>query len=206
MIVRLPSNSASHPLIDEIYLARFPSNAGQWPNRLGQETDNAIYCRTEEEARNPHAWRLRVPEGIEVRRLTRTFLKRNPGIQGPRHWLLGSNCGQWIYSLMRDDDGIIRLVRVSVLDGSYDWISENQESITHPVAIDQQSHRLAYLINKSLTILDLQSGQEHQIRWDSSAFDQIVGPVQFLKDSNGIFFSAYPTGSDFLQIWTAILQ
>lgn len=206
MIVRLPSNSASHPWVDEIYVAKFPRYASEWPSRLGQTFQHDINACIEEESRNPSAWRLRVPEGIEVRRLTRTFLKRHPGIQGPRHWLLGSNSGQWIYSMMRDENGVIRLVRVSVLDGSYDWISENQESITHPVAVDQQSRRLAYLVNKSLTILDLQSGHEHQVQWDSSAFDQIVGPVQFLKDSAGIFFSAFPRGSESLQIWTAVLQ
>ena len=108
--------------------------------------------------------------------------------------------------MMRGTDGIIRLVRVSVTDGSFDWISENQESITHPAAIDEENLRIAYLVGKKLTVLHLQTGQEEQVQWDSSAFEQIAGPIQFLKGSQGIFWSAYPKGSPWLQIWTATLQ
>jgi len=205
MIVQLRTPSAVEPLIDEIYLAKFPRYADDWPTRLGQSFQSRCISGADSGKRRID-WRLEVPDGIQVRRLTQTTTRSHPGVQGPRHWLIGSNCGRWIYTMMRGTDGIIRLVRVSVIDGSFDWISENQESITHPAAIDEQNLRIAYLAGKNLTILNLPTGQEDQVHWDSSAFDQIVGPIQFLKNSQGIFWSAYPSDSPWLQIWTATLQ
>ena len=98
---------------------------------------------------------------------------------------------------------MVRLVRVSVDDGSTEWISGNRESITHPPAIDPQSRRLSYMVSKRLVILDLQSGLETEVEWDADAFTEVVGPVQFLKDTQGIFWNARPSDSMWLQVWTA---
>jgi hypothetical protein len=119
---------------------------------------------------------------------------------------MASDCGRWIYTLMKDPLGVVRAVSVCVQTGRCEFISNNQESITHPPAIDGKTNRMSYLVGKRLTILDLQSGQESQVAWESQAFDELVGPVQFLKDSQGIFWNARPSGSPWLQIWTATLQ
>jgi hypothetical protein len=108
--------------------------------------------------------------------------------------------------MMRDHRGVVRLVRVSLADGSIEWISNNQESITNPPAIDPAGRLMSYLVDKRLTILDLSTGQESGVDWDLRAFDELFGPVQFLKNSRELFWSARPAGSPWLQIWTARLQ
>ena len=108
--------------------------------------------------------------------------------------------------MMKDSQGTVRVVRVEVSDGRWEFISENQDSITHPIAIDPEGRQLSYLVGDRLTILDLQTGKETEIEWDTKAFSEVVGPVQFLKNSQGIFWNARPKGSPWLQIWTATLQ
>jgi hypothetical protein len=123
---------------------------------------------------------------------------------------MASTCGNWIYTLRKDPQGTVRIVRVRVPDDQEDsnseWISNNEESITHPPAIDPATGRISYLTGKRLTILDTTTGQEIPVAWDADAMDTMVGPVQFLSESRGIFWNARPFGSPWLQIWTALLQ
>jgi hypothetical protein len=127
---------------------------------------------------------------------------------------MASNCGNWIYTLRKDPQGTVRIVRVGVRDdpqdgpqnGNWEWVSHNKESITHPPAIDAATGRISYLTGKRLTILDTTTGQEIPVQWDTDTMDTIVGPVQFLGESGGIFWNARPFGSPWLQIWTALLQ
>jgi Protein of unknown function (DUF3748) len=199
-IARLKTGLVDHRIVDEIFLAQFPEHALRWPSLSRGRFQSSS---------NSHgsaAWRLQAPEGIRVQRLTYTESAVHPGVQGPRHWLMASDCGRWIYTLMKDPLGVVRAVSVCVQTGRCEFISNNQESITHPPAIDGKTNRMSYLVGKRLTILDLQSGQESQVAWESQAFDELVGPVQFLKGSQGIFWNARPSGSPWLQIWTATLQ
>jgi len=108
--------------------------------------------------------------------------------------------------MMKDSRGTVRVVRLGVADGQLDWISENRESITHPLAIDSQGRQLSYLVGDRLIILDLATGKQTEVQWDTQAFGQIVGAVQFLRNSQEIFWNAKPNGSPWLQIWTASLQ
>jgi hypothetical protein len=196
LIARVPSGSIGDPWIDEVYLAEFPVDADSWPSSLTGPIAS----------HGQSAWRLRPPPGIRLRRLTDTTDAVHPGVQGPRHWLIASGCGRWIYTMMRDHRGVVRLVRVSLADGSIEWISNNQESITNPPAIDPAGRLMSYLVDKRLTILDLSTSQESGVDWDLRAFDELFGPVQFLKNSRELFWSARPAGSPWLQIWTARLQ
>ena len=199
MIVKIPSADAHQLPIDEIYLAEFPIHARQWPNQLAADSNPGSLRASELMA---DGWRMQPPPGIQLRRLTNTESLKYPGIAGPRHWLIGSGCGRWIYTLMRNQEGIVRLVQVSVQDGSIRWLSENRQSITHPIAIDSASKRISYLVDRNLMIFDLQTGQETQMQWKDQGFEQVIGPVQFLNHSEGLFWNARPTGSPWLQIWT----
>jgi len=190
--------------VDEVFLAHLPAQADRWPRMLDRQTPEALPTG---------AW-LASPPGIQIRRLTHTESAPYPGVQGPRHWLMASNCGTWIYTLRKDPQGTVRIVRVRVPDAQEDsqedsnseWISNNEESITHPPAIDAATGRISYLTGKRLTILDTTTGQEIPVAWDADAMDTMVGPVQFLSESRGIFWNARPFGSPWLQIWTALLQ
>lgn len=199
MIVRLGSRLTDPKWIDEIYVAEFPDCALKWPSML----QGPIHAS---EQKKEGSWAYTVPTGIKLRRLTHSESAVHPGIAGPRHWLLASNCGRWIYTMMKDSQGTVRVVRVEVSDGRWEFISENQESITHPIAIDPEGRQLSYLVGDRLTILDLQTGKETEVEWDTEALSEVVGPVQFLKNSQGIFWNARPKGSPWLQIWTATLQ
>lgn len=199
MIVRLASSVTDPKRIDEIYVAEFPDCALRWPSMLRGPMHAS-------EQKKVGSWAYAVPTGIEIRRLTYSESAVHPGIAGPRHWLQSSNCGRWIYTMMKDTQGTVRVVRVEVSDGRWEFVSENQESITHPIAIDPEGRQLSYLVGDRLTILDLQTGKESAMEWDTQAFCEIVGPVQFLRNSQGIFWNARPKGSPWLQIWTATLQ
>jgi hypothetical protein len=190
--------------VDEVFLAQLPAIADRWPRMLDRQTPVAHRSGAQ----------LASPPGIQIRRLTHTESEPYPGVQGPRHWLMASNCGNWIYTLRKDPQGTVRIVRVRVPDDQEDsqedsnseWISNNEESITHPPAIDAATGRISYLTGKRLTILDTTTGQEIPVAWDTDAMDTVVGPVQFLGESRGIFWNARPFGSPWLQIWTALLQ
>jgi len=199
MIVRLATNRTDPQWIDEIYVAEFPPEARQWPKML----QGPIESNREHNAEH---WGFDVPTGIQLRRLTYSQSAAYPGVAGPRHWLQASCCGRWIYTMMKDSRGTVRVVRLGVADGQLDWISENQESITHPLAIDPQGRQLSYLVGNRLIILDLATGKQTEVQWDTQVFGQIVGAVQFLRNSQGIFWNARPNGSPWLQIWTASLQ
>ena len=190
--------------VDEVFLAQLPAQADRWPSLLDRQTPEA----------HPSGAQLASPPGIQIRRLTHTESAPYPGVQGPRHWLMASNCGNWIYTLRKDPQGTVRIVRVGVREdpqdgpqnGNWEWISHNKESITHPPAIDAATGRISYLIGKRLTILDTTTGQEIPVEWDTDTMDTMVGPVQFLGESREIFWNARPFGSPWLQIWTALLQ
>ena len=190
--------------VDEVFLAQLPAIADRWPRMLDRQTPEAHRSGAQ----------LASPPGIQIRRLTHTESAPYPGVQGPRHWLMASNCGTWIYTLRKDPQGTVRIVRVRVPaaqensqeDSNSEWISNNEESITHPPAIDAATGRISYLTGKRLTILDTTTGQEIPVAWDTDAMDTVVGPVQFLGESRGIFWNARPFGSPWLQIWTALLQ
>jgi hypothetical protein len=190
--------------VDEVFLAQLPAQADRWPRMLDQQTPEAHRSGAQ----------LASPPGIQIRRLTHTESAPYPGVQGPRHWLMASKSGNWIYTLRKDPQGTVRIVRVRVPDdqqnhqedSNCEWISNNEESITHPPAIDAATGRISYLTGKRLTILDTTTGQEIPVAWDADAMDTVVGPVQFLGESRGIFWNARPFGSPWLQIWTALLQ
>ncbi|MCY3006808.1 MAG: DUF3748 domain-containing protein [Planctomycetota bacterium] len=201
-----PTQNPQERWIDEVFVAQLPEQADRWPRLLDPPLpDPQIPASQRANAQRANA-RVSSPPGIQVRRLTHTESAVHPGVQGPRHWLMASNCGSWIYTLMKDPQGTVRMVRVSVQDGQWEWISKNQESITHAPAIDSSTGRISYLTGKRLTILDTTTGQEMDVAWDSDAMDAIIGPVQFLSGSQGIFWNAKPFGSRWLQIWTAHLQ
>ena len=205
MIVRLRSSFTDPKWIDEIYVAEFPEYALKWPSML----QGPIHASGQKKV---GTWGYAVPMGIELRRLTHSDSAVHPGVAGPRHWLQASNCGRWVYTMMRDSQGTVRVVRVEVSDGRVEFISENQESITHPISIDPGGRQLSYLVGDRLRLLDLQTGEETEIEWDTQSFGEIFGPVQFLRNSQGglwnqrIFWNARPKGSPWLQIWTATLQ
>ena len=211
--VRVPAATASgYENIEELFEAEFPRDAEEWPNHLRGEIPL-----------DAETGRLQPPPGIRIRRLTYSMDQQFPGIRGPRHWPVADPRNRFVVVLMQDNLGIIRAVRISTASGgsatkssqndsgnidsrNIAWITKNRESITHPLAIDSTGRYLSVVVGKRLFIHDLEAGVETEIPWDSQRWDEIVGPVQFLKGGRGLFWNARLLGSPWLQIWTADLQ
>lgn len=226
--MKMPTNIAIPTNIEEVFIAEFPEDALRYPQRLQG------YVPTD-----PVTGRLQPPPGIRIRRLTysdsdltsrertnalgfchelapKDYSKR--GIQGPRHWLLASPCGAWIFGLFRDTTECVRLVRICSRTGALRPISKPGFSITHPPAIDPSGRFASLLANQTLHLLDLTTETQMPVEgwfeqtsrtqkgYAKTNWEEVLGPVQFLKDGTGLFWNARPSGSSWLQIWTARVQ
>ena len=214
--------------IEEVFIAEFPEEASRWPQLLQGDAPT-----------DPLTGRLQPPPGIRIRRLTvsdsdlmgrersnalgfchelapKDYSKR--GIQGPRHWLLASPCGAWIFGLFRDRTECVRLVRICSRTGALRPISKPGFSITHPPALDPSGRFASLLSNQTLHLLDLTTETQIPVQgWleqtsqiqkghPKTYWEEVLGPVQFLQDGSGFFWNARPSGSSWLQIWTARVQ
>lgn len=219
---RVPK-TALRPSIEEVFIAEFPKEALHWPKQLQGCVPT-----------DPTTGRLQAPPGIQIRRLTYsdsdlsdgnstraigfcpelvTTDASHRGIQGPRHWLLASPCGDWIFGLFKDITDCVRLVRICSRTGAVRPISKPGFSITHPPALDPSGRMVSLVSGKSLHLLDLVTEKQipvegwiEQTNQGEAWFEEVIGPVQFLKDGTGFFWNARPRGTSWLQIWTARVQ
>lgn len=215
--------TALRPSIEEVFIAEFPKDALRWPEQLQGCVPT-----------DPSTRRLQAPPGIQIRRLTYsdsdlvdgnstraigfcpdlvTMDLSHRGIQGPRHWLLASPCGEWIFGLFRDIRECVRLVRICSRTGALRPISKPAFSITHPPALDPSGRMVSLVSGQSLHLLDLVTEKQipvegwlEQTNHGVACFEEVIGPVQFLKDGSGFFWNARPRGTSWLQIWTARVQ
>jgi len=217
------SQTAWRPSIEEVFIAEFPKDASHWPKQLQG------YVPTD-----PTTGRLQAPPGIQIRRLTysdsdlvdgnsksaigfcpelATKDLSHRGIQGPRHWLLASPCGDWIFGLFKDITDCVRLVRICSRTGALRPISKPGFSITHPPALDPSGRMASLVSGQSLHLLDLITEKQipvegwiEQTNYGVACFEEVIGPVQFLKDGSGFFWNARPSETSWLQIWTGRVQ
>lgn len=89
--------------------------------------------------------RPRPPRGVVQRRLTRTEGRRYPGIQGPRHWLRSAPDGSWAAMLMRDDSGLVEMVRADVASGAVEKITRNRFGVESGFSISDCGEFVAYV-------------------------------------------------------------
>jgi len=98
------------------------------------------------------------PRGVIQRRLTFTADHRNPGIDGPRHWLCSSPDGSRIAFLMRDDLGIVQLFTVSPNGGQPVQVTHDQWHVASSFSWSPDGRRIAYVADDSLFVVDVTSG------------------------------------------------
>lgn len=89
--------------------------------------------------------RPRPPRGVVQRRLTRTEDRRYPGIQGPRHWLRSAPDGSWVAMLMRDDSGMVEIVRADVVSGAIEKVTRNRFGVESAFSISPCGDYVAYV-------------------------------------------------------------
>lgn len=174
--------------IDEIYVA-------EWPDSFVRETG---LCNLDGEGR------IAIPKAVRVRRVTRTSDRPYPGIDGPRHWLVPSINGQSVYSLMRDDRGIVQLVEIDTRSGDWEFVTQLESSIEGPPTRSPSGAYVSMLSRGWIGVLELAT---RRIRWvldTQPCLHAIPGALHFLPDEKGLIFHARGRNAEsaWHQLWT----
>jgi hypothetical protein len=112
--------------------------------------------------------RPRPPRGTVQRRLTRTAERKHPGLQGPRHWVRSSPDGSRIAFLMRDDTGVVQLWTISPNGGAHLQVTRNPLGIASAFTWSPDGRRIAHLMDNSVCMTDVVSGQTERLTPRSS--------------------------------------
>jgi hypothetical protein len=115
--------------------------------------------------------RPRPPRGTIQRRITFTSGRKNPGIQGPRHWLKSSPDGSRIAFLMKDDDGIVQLWTASPTAGSMKQVTHNHWPIASAFTWSPDGRWIAHVMDNSVCVTNAATGETRRVtpRSDDSA-------------------------------------
>ena len=145
--------SEKNDSISEVFIADLPQDvaiAGEGP-LAGTDT------------RRPYP-----PRGTTQRRLTFTADRKYPGLQGPRHWLHSSPDGEHIAFLMKDDIGIAQLWTISPNGGRPAQLTHNQWSVASAFSWNPDGRSIAYVMDNSICVTDLDSGKTSRLTPRSS--------------------------------------
>ena len=144
--------------------------------------------------------RLAMAEGCKQRRLTHTLARKHAGIQGPRSWLVASPDGNWIYTLMKDDLGIVQMVRIPTSTGEPEQVTELEHSIEGQLSLGPGGKECAFLCDQRVCLVSVDSGK-HEWLTDRSEWT-LVGAVHF-AGQNRWLCNAYvgPKDHRYLQIF-----
>jgi len=103
------------------------------------------------------------PRGVRQRRLTFTADCRNPGIQGPRHWLRSSPDGSRIALLMKDDAAVVQLWTVSPNGGTPVQVTRNAWPIASAFTWSPDGSRIAHVMDGSMCTSDVATGATRRL-------------------------------------------
>lgn len=98
------------------------------------------------------------PEGVSVRRVTRTGERTFPGIQGPRHWLRSSPDGSKIAYLAKDDSGVVQIWVVEPAGDKSRQITKNQHDISTAFSWTPDGKQIAHGMDGSLCLTSVAEG------------------------------------------------
>ncbi len=102
-----------------------------------------------------------VPQGVILRRLTRTDRDTHPGIAGPRHWAVASPDGAWIGCFRHDAAGHAQFCVVSPDTGEQRQISSQPFSATSSFTWHPDGQSVVYVADGSVFRVFL-AGREPQ--------------------------------------------
>jgi putative component of toxin-antitoxin plasmid stabilization module len=116
---------------------------------------------------------------MELERITFLEETNNPGVQGPRHWLIGDGSGRRVYFLVKDSMSIVQLACVDVLEKQTSILTELKESIEGQISCDPKGKRISFVSGGKVHLLDLSTGEteiwtEH--RWEDQRGLAVVCP------------------------------
>jgi len=84
-------------------------------------------------------------------------------LQGPRHWLRSSPDGAQIAFLMRDDDGVVQLWKVSPLGGEPVLVTRYSFDIASAFSWSPDGKSLAYVADGSIFVTDVAAGSSRRL-------------------------------------------
>ena len=96
---------------------------------------------------------------VRQRRVTYTADRKYPGVQGPRQWMKSTPDGSELLFMMKDDEGIVQICKVSVNGGEPEQITRNDFSAETSFDLDSSGEWLAYGAAGKLYRTNLHSGK-----------------------------------------------
>lgn len=181
--------SDSGEKIPEIFLVDLP------------ESDNAYKCAGEQPIQGTVSMLPSPPAGVNQRRLTFTSGRRYPGlVTSPRHWLRSSPDGSMIAFLMRDDDGVVQLWRISPLGGQPVQLTAGSYNVQSAFSWSPDGRYIAMVMDNSVTLCHVHDGSLQRIT-PKTATAPLPEAVVFSPDGRQV---AYTRNVDsFSQIFVA---
>jgi hypothetical protein len=85
-----------------------------------------------------------VPPGVTLERITKGSFT-GPRVSGPRHWLTANPSGAWIYTLAKDQHGIVQLARVASTGGSLELLTQLTESIEGQMSCSPSGDEVGFI-------------------------------------------------------------
>lgn len=148
--------------------------------------------------------RPRVPEGVQVQRVSRT----PKGLSLVRHWLRSSPDGRFIYALAPDENNIVQIISCAVNSGQVRYLTQNRTSIDYSFNLDKEGNRIAYVTDNNIYIWDLAANKNRQVTFNKPGDPKIAGAPSFAPDGRMLVFNQYQPqdGRLYLQIMGAVLQ
>lgn len=99
-----------------------------------------------------------MPKAFTQRRITHTFDRKFPGVQGPRHWLRSSKNGDRIFFYAKSEDGFVQIFSVSPAGGGPVQITRNDFSPDTSFSLSPDDRWIAFGYQNQLYLTDLETG------------------------------------------------
>ncbi len=96
--------------------------------------------------------------GFVQHRLTRTTLRKYPGIQGPRHWLRSSPDGSKIGYFMRDDRGVAQFWTMNPAECEPQPVTDSPAPMASAFTWHPDGRRVACVADGSVSLIDTLAG------------------------------------------------
>ncbi len=128
---------------------------------------------------------LEPARSCKQRRLTHTFSRTYPGVQGIRNWLVSSPDGKHIYAPMRDENGIVQLHRIETSNGSIDQITDWEHSMEGQISLNAQGTVCSNICDQRVCLTHVATGKSV---WVTNRMEhQLSGAVHFVGEHRIVF-------------------
>ena len=120
-----------------------------------------------------------VPPGVTLERITNSSFT-GPRVSGPRHWLTADPSGAWIYTLAKDQHGIVQLARVASTGGSLELLTQLTESIEGQMSCSPCGQVVGFICDGKIhawSSATREVGCWHDSRWIDCEGVRITPPI-----------------------------